>query len=60
MDVSMECCTMVSSTYFLTGDMNGSVNMFTADKKNNISYGESVKITCNVSVKVVLRVKGEG
>ncbi len=49
MDVSMECCTMVSSTYFLTGDMNGSVNMFTADKKKSV-----------YSVKVVLRVKGEG
>ena len=49
MDVSMECCTMISSTYFLTGDMNGSVNMFTADKKKSV-----------YSVKVALRVNVEG
>ena len=36
MDVSMECCSMISSTYFLTGDMNGRVNMFTADKKKSV------------------------
>lgn len=28
---------------------------FTADKKNNISYGESVKITCNVSYEEIAR-----
>ena len=35
-DVSMECATMVSQTHFVTGDMNGSLNVFAADKKKSI------------------------
>lgn len=36
MDQSMECCAMASPQYFVAGDMNGSLNLFSTDKKKAI------------------------
>lgn len=45
MDQSIECCSMASYQHFITGDVNGSVNLFSADKKKSIY---SVKVDMSV------------
>lgn len=45
MDQSIECCSMASYQHFITGDVNGSVNLFSADKKKSIY---SVKVGMSV------------
>ena len=34
--MSLECATMVSQTHLVTGGMNGSLNVFAADKKKSV------------------------
>ena len=43
-DMSMECAAMVSQTHFVTGGVNGSLNVFAADKKKSVY---SVKVGMN-------------
>ena len=47
LDQSMECCSMASYQNFITGDLTGSINLFSTEKKKAIYSG---KVSCYLRV----------
>ena len=46
LDQSIECCAMASYQHFVTGDMNGSLSLYSAEKKKAI-YSVKVRMSVN-------------